>query len=147
MPQRIPLKSDDLERRKIHHVEPVYPPLAAELAIQGTVLLAIVIGPDGRMQGFDPRHQRTPPADSGRAGRGQTVGVQSDLAQRETCGGDGGSLCELPAGSRRRQEVNPRLEREAHQKLRLILIAVQQAVRVDEVLRAPAGDPNLGRNV
>jgi len=52
VPQRIPLKSDDLERRKIHHVEPVYPPLAAELAIQGTVRLAIVIGPDGRMQGM-----------------------------------------------------------------------------------------------
>src|SRR5450759_5264428 len=39
------------------------------------------------------------------------------------------------------------LERDAEQEFGLILLAIQQAGRVDEVLRAPTGEAHFGRDV
>lgn len=48
-PQRIQLDPQVQERKLIHKVDPVYPPLASQARISGTVRLTVIIGKDGRV--------------------------------------------------------------------------------------------------
>ncbi len=49
-PQRIRVSSGVTQGLVIHKVEPVYPPIARSARVQGTVILAAVIGKDGTIQ-------------------------------------------------------------------------------------------------
>jgi protein TonB len=49
-PKRIRVSSGVQEARKVRNVDPVYPPLAKQARIQGTVKLEAVIGKDGGIQ-------------------------------------------------------------------------------------------------
>jgi len=49
-PQRIRVSSGVTQGLVIHRVEPVYPPIAKTARVQGTVILAAVIGKDGTIQ-------------------------------------------------------------------------------------------------
>lgn len=49
VPQRIRVDAAAQERKLIQRVEPVYPPLARQVGVEGTVRFTVVIGKDGRM--------------------------------------------------------------------------------------------------
>ncbi|MFQ5927839.1 MAG: energy transducer TonB [Terriglobia bacterium] len=49
-PKRIRVSSGVQSARKIHHVRPVYPPLAKQARIRGTVRLEAIIAKDGTIQ-------------------------------------------------------------------------------------------------
>lgn len=49
-PKRIRVSSGVQEARKIRNVDPIYPPLAKQARIQGTIKLEAIIGKDGTIQ-------------------------------------------------------------------------------------------------
>jgi TonB family protein len=52
--QEVTVPAAVMEQRVIHKVDPVYPPEAEKSKIQGTVILAAVIGPDGVVRNLHP---------------------------------------------------------------------------------------------
>jgi TonB family protein len=49
-PNRVAVEQQAMEQRLIHHVDPVYPPLAKQAHIQGTVVFRIVVDKDGAVK-------------------------------------------------------------------------------------------------
>ena len=71
----------------VRQPKPIYPPLAKQARIQGTVRFTAVIGKDGTIRDLTA-DQRPPSAGAGRSGSRKAVGLPADAPERRAGGGN-----------------------------------------------------------